>query len=103
MRKFGGGAAIAEVVASPGMHSLARELRSRVCRSTGVIHINRNVWTVALWLVAKHGPDAVKIVSTRISQLGEGDLEQSAITSWLQVDQAVQELVRAPDEGERLN
>jgi hypothetical protein len=68
-----------------------------------VVHVNRNVWTVALWLVAKHGPEAVKVVSSRISQLGEGGVEKSAIASWLLVDQAVQELMRTPEEGDRLN
>jgi hypothetical protein len=68
-----------------------------------VVHVSRNVWTVALWLVAKHGQEAVKVVSTRISQLGEGSVEKSALASWLLVDQAVHELMRAPEEGDRLN
>lgn len=65
--------------------------------------INRNIWTVAAWLVAKHGEAAPKVVSERIAKLREGDIENSAITSWLQVDQAVYELTRAPGEGERYN
>jgi hypothetical protein len=65
--------------------------------------INRNIWTVAAWLVAKHGPAASKVVSARIAKLREEDVERSAITSWLQVDQAVHELTRAPGEGERVN
>ena len=68
------------------------------------MHINRNIWTVAVWLVAKHGPAAAKVVSARISHLREkDDVERTAITSWLQVDQAVHELTRAPGEGERVN
>jgi hypothetical protein len=67
------------------------------------MHINRNIWTVAAWLVAKHGPAASKVVSARISRLRERDVERTAITSWLQVDQAVHELTRAPGEGERVN
>ena len=67
------------------------------------MHINRNIWTVAAWLVAKHGPAASKVVSARISRLREKDVERTAITSWLQVDQAVYELTRAPSEGERVN
>jgi hypothetical protein len=35
--------------------------------------------------------------------LREKDVERTAITSWLQVDQAVHELTRAPGEGERVN
>ncbi len=65
--------------------------------------INRNIWTVAAWLVAKHGPAASKVVSARIERLRQDDVEKSAITSWLQVDQAVHELTRAPGEGERIN
>jgi hypothetical protein len=67
------------------------------------MHINRNIWTVAAWLVAKHGSGASKVVSARISRLREKDVERTAITSWLQVDQAVHELTRAPGEGERVN
>ena len=65
--------------------------------------INRNIWTVAVWLVANHGPAASKVVSARIARLREGEVERSAITSWLQVDQAVHELTRSPGEGERVN
>lgn len=65
--------------------------------------INRNIWTVAAWLVAKHGDAAPKVVSARIAKLREGEVEKSAITSWLQVDQAVHELTRAPEKGERVN
>jgi hypothetical protein len=43
------------------------------------------------------------VVSARIAKLREGEVENSAITSWLQVDQAVHELTRAPGEGERVN
>ena len=48
--------------------------------------INRNIWTVAAWLVAKHGAAAPKVVSARISRLREDNVERSAIASWLQVD-----------------
>lgn len=65
--------------------------------------INRNIWTVAAWLVAKHGEAAPKVVSARIAKLREGEVENSAISSWLQVDQAVYELTRAPDAGEKLH
>lgn len=65
--------------------------------------INRNIWTVAAWLVAKHGPAASKVVSARIAKLRDDPTEASAISSWLQVDHAVYELTRAPDEGEKLN
>jgi hypothetical protein len=65
--------------------------------------INRNIWTVAVWLVAKHGPGAAKVVSERITRLREDNVERSAITSWLQVDHAVHELTRAPGEGEPVN
>jgi hypothetical protein len=65
--------------------------------------INRNIWTVAAWLVAKHGEAAPKVVSARIAKLRQGDIEASAITSWLQVDQAVHELTRGPGEGERIH
>lgn len=65
--------------------------------------INRNIWTVAVWLVAKHGQAAPSVVSARIAKLREGEVETSAISSWLQVDQAVHELTRGPGEGERVN
>jgi hypothetical protein len=72
-------------------------------RSTPDMVINRNIWTVAVWLVAKHGPAAANVVSARISRLREDNVERSAITSWLQVDQAVHELTRGPGEDERVN
>jgi hypothetical protein len=65
--------------------------------------INRNIWTVAAWLIARHGDAAPKIVSARIAKLRDGEVETSAISSWLQVDHAVHELTRAPGEGERVN
>lgn len=65
--------------------------------------INRNIWTVAAWLIARHGAAAPRVVSARIAKLREGEVETSAISSWLQVDQAVHELVRSPGEGERVN
>jgi hypothetical protein len=65
--------------------------------------INRNIWTVAAWLIAKHGEAAPKIVSERITKLRNGEVETSAISSWLQVDQAVHELTRSPGAGERVN
>jgi uncharacterized protein DUF6961 len=65
--------------------------------------INRNIWTVAAWLIAKHGEAAPRVVSARIARLREGEVERAAITSWLQVDQAVHELTRTPGEGERVN
>jgi hypothetical protein len=64
---------------------------------------DRNIWNVAVWLVAKHGEAAPKVVSARIAKLREGTVEKSAISSWLQVDQAVHELTRGPKEGERVN
>jgi hypothetical protein len=84
-------------------HDVAPELHSRGSRSTAAMVINRNIWTVAAWLVAKHGEAAPRVVSERIAKLREGEVENSAITSWLQVDQAVHELTRAPGEGERIN
>jgi hypothetical protein len=65
--------------------------------------VNRNIWTVAAWLIAKHGEAASKVVSARIARLREGEVEPSAISSWLQVDHAVHELTRSPGEGERIN
>jgi hypothetical protein len=67
------------------------------------MHINRNIWTVAALLVAKHGPAATKIVSARITRLRDSEVEDAAISSWLQVDHAVHELTRARDEGETIN
>jgi hypothetical protein len=65
--------------------------------------INRNIWTVAAWLIARHGEAAPKVVSARIAKLRDGPVENSAITSWLQVDQAVHELARHPRENEPIN
>lgn len=65
--------------------------------------IHRNIWTVAAWLIAKHGEAAPRVVSARITRLREGEVESSAIASWLQVDQAVHELARSPAEDERIN
>ena len=83
--------------------TIAWELRRLRHRSTARMVINRNIWTVAAWLVAKHGDAASRVVSARIAKLREGEVENSAITSWLQVDQAVYELTRAPGEGERVH
>lgn len=85
------------------LRSGAPEPHSPARRSTAKMVINRNIWTVAAWLIAKHGEAAPKVVSARISKLREGEVESSAITSWLQVDQAVYELTRAPAEDERIN
>jgi hypothetical protein len=82
---------------------VARELRRRGSRSTAAMVINRNIWTVAAWLVAKHGEAAPEVVSARIAKLRDSEVENSAITSWLQVDQAVYELTRAPVKGEPIN
>jgi hypothetical protein len=65
--------------------------------------INRNIWTIAVWLVAKHGTSASTVVTARISRLRDGPVEKSAITSWLMVDHAVHELTRPLSEGERVN
>jgi hypothetical protein len=84
----------------PNRH-LTRNTRAH--SSTPKMVINRNIWTVAAWLIAKHGEAAPKIVSARITKLRNGEVETSAISSWLQVDQAVHELTRSPGEGERVN
>jgi hypothetical protein len=51
------------------------------------MRLDRNIWTVAVWLVAKHGEAAPKVVSARIAKLREGTVEKSAISSWLQARQ----------------
>jgi hypothetical protein len=81
---------------------LARE-QAGAPRSPAEMMVNRNIWTVAAWLIAKHGDAAPKVVSARIATLRQGDVETSAISSWLQVDHAVHELTRGPGDGERLN
>jgi hypothetical protein len=65
--------------------------------------IKRNIWSVAIWLVAKHGAAASTVVSARITRLREEDADNTAIDSWLLVDEAVHELVRAPAKNEMLN
>lgn len=83
--------------------TITSELHRLAGRSTPKMVINRNIWTVAAWLVAKHGEAAPSVVSARISKLREGTVETSAIASWLQVDQAVHELTRARKESEHVN
>lgn len=62
--------------------------------------ITRNIWSVAIWLVTKHGAAASKVVSSRINKLREEDADETAIASWLMIDEAVTELVRGPGEDE---
>jgi hypothetical protein len=62
--------------------------------------INRNIWSVAVWLVTKHGSAAPRIITSRITKLRAEEADESAIASWLLVDEAVHELVRTPGEGE---
>jgi hypothetical protein len=63
----------------------------------------RNIWSVAVWLVAKHGIAASTVVSARITRLREVDADSTAIDSWLSVDEAVHELTRAPAKNETLH
>lgn len=86
-----------------GKHAVLPELHGIAHRSNPAMVINRNIWTVAAWLIARHGEAAPKVVSARIAKLRDGEVERSAITSWLQVDQAVHELARQPRENERVN
>jgi hypothetical protein len=71
--------------------------------STVEMVVNRNIWNVAIWLVARHGTEASKMLSARITKLREAPEEKSVINSWLLVDHAVHELIRPPEEHERIN
>lgn len=55
---------------------------------------------MAVWLVTKHGPAASRVITSRISKLREEQADETAIASWLMVDEAVHELVRRPADNE---
>ena len=57
--------------------------------------MTRGVWMMAAWLVAKHGPNASKAVHLRIMALRRNLADEQHIASWLMIDGAVHELVRA--------
>jgi hypothetical protein len=56
--------------------------------------MNRGIWIVAVWLVAKHGPQAPYVVNAQIMGLRRELADELLIASWLMVDHAVHELVR---------
>lgn len=56
--------------------------------------MNRGIWIVAAWLVAKHGTEAPVAVHTHIMSLRRALADEQHIASWLRIDDAVHELVR---------
>ena len=56
--------------------------------------MNRGIWIVAAWLVAKHGPKAPEAVHSHILSLRRSLADEQHVASWLLIDDAVQELVR---------
>ena len=56
--------------------------------------MNRGIWMVAAWLVAKHRADAPKVVHSRIMALRRELADERHIASWLLIDDAVNEWLR---------
>lgn len=56
--------------------------------------MNRGIWMIAAWLVARHGAEAPLAVHARIMALRRALVDEERITSWLLIDDAVHELVR---------
>jgi hypothetical protein len=56
--------------------------------------MNRGIWIVAAWLVAKHGVEAPTAVHSHIMSLRRSLADEQHIASWLKIDDAVHELVR---------
>jgi hypothetical protein len=75
---------------SPGFrrfHQLQRDW-------TYAFGMNRGIWIVAAWLVAKHGTEAPVAVHSHIMSLRRALANEHHIASWLRIDDAVHELVR---------
>jgi len=62
--------------------------------------MNRGIWMIAAWLVARHGPEAPLAVHARIMSLRRALADEQRISSWLMIDNCVHELVRVTP-GER--
>ncbi len=56
--------------------------------------MNRGIWMMAAWLVARHGAEAPLAVHARIMALRRALADEQRIASWLMIDDAVHELVR---------
>jgi hypothetical protein len=56
--------------------------------------MNRGIWIVAAWLVAKHGTEAPSAVHSHIMSLRRALADEHHIASWQMIDDAVHELVR---------
>jgi hypothetical protein len=66
--------------------------------------MTRDVWMMAVWLVAKHGAEAAQAVHSRIMALRRALAPEQHIASWLMIDYAVHELVRArPTDSETVH
>jgi protein-tyrosine phosphatase len=57
--------------------------------------MTRGVWIMAAWLVARHGAAAPQEVHARILAMRRALADEQQIASWLMIDGAVHELVRA--------
>ena len=56
--------------------------------------MNRGIWMMAAWLVARHGTEAPLAVHARIMAMRRALADEHHIASWLMIDDAVHELVR---------
>jgi hypothetical protein len=66
--------------------------------------MNRGIWILAAWLVARHGAEAPFAVHSRIMALRRALADERHIASWLMIDDAVQELVRmTPSEEDTIH
>ncbi len=63
---------------------------------------DREVWRVASLLMQRHGHEAALVAARQVdASLGSGDAEDCA--AWKRILEAVAELSRKPNEGERVN
>ncbi|HJT08498.1 MAG TPA: hypothetical protein VJ747_16320 [Stellaceae bacterium] len=66
--------------------------------------MNRGIWMIAAWLVARHGPEAPLAVHARIMALRRALADEQRISSWLMIDDCVHELVRVkPSERDTIH
>ncbi len=57
--------------------------------------MDRGVWMLATWLVAKHGAEAPRLVHERIMHLRRELADERQILLWLTIDEAVHQWSRA--------
>jgi hypothetical protein len=61
-----------------------------------------NLFLVATLMIAEHGPGAARRAAERVDRLQQqGDAQEAAV--WVHILEAIEELSRAPEEGDQLH